>query len=97
MRAPTTTKLFVLAVVLFVCGSAAMTGYYPAARPVLGPGGSPLVGSDGKVVTHRDMAKYYRVNAPAFVLEGGSVVLFGWWLVRVLKHSYKRVSEAKTS
>ena len=97
MRVPITTTLFVLAVVLFIFGSAAMTGYYPAAKPVLGPDGSPLVGADGKLVTHRDMAKYYRVNAPAFILEGCSVVLFGWALVRVSKHSYDRVSKTKTS
>lgn len=79
-RAPKTTTLFVLAVVVLVISGALVSGYYPALKPVLGP--------DGTAVLARDMAKYYRVNAPAFALLGCSGLLFIWWLIRVSKYLY---------
>jgi len=88
MRTPKTATLFALAIVLLLTGGASESGYYPAARPVLGPDGAPLVGADGRVLLHRDMAKFYRLNAPTFVLMGCSAGLFGWWLVRVSRQLY---------
>jgi hypothetical protein len=88
MRAPKTTTIFVLAVVLLVIGGAAESGYYPAAKPVLGPDGASVLGADGRALVHRDMGKFYRLNAPAFALMGCSACLFGWWLIRVSRHVY---------
>jgi hypothetical protein len=95
MRNPKTTKLFVLAVLVLVLAGAAMPGYYPASKPVLGSDRSPLLGADGRPVVHQDMAKYYRLNAPAFALMGCSACLFGWWLIRVSRHVYGSFHEGR--
>jgi hypothetical protein len=84
MRAPKTITLLSLAIVLFVVSEGLMSGYFPAPVAVIGANGQPGV--------HRDMAEYYRLNAPAFVLMGCSALIFGWWLVRAAKHVYGRVS-----
>jgi hypothetical protein len=97
MRTPKTTTLFVLAVVVLIVSGALVSGYYPAAKPVLGPDGSPLIGADGRAVVHRDMAKYYRVNAPAFALMGCSACLFLWWLIRVARYFYACFVQRRTS
>jgi len=95
MRAPKTMRLFVLAVVLLIGSGALVSGYYPAPKPVLGPDGSPLIGADGKPVVYRDMANYYRLNAPAYALMGCSAFLFGWWLIRVSRQLYGSFVDAR--
>ena|SRR5436309_4578017 len=95
MRTPSTTTLFVLAVLLLLLGSAAESGYYPAATPVVGPDGTPLVGTDGRTVVHRDMEKYYRLNAPAFAMMGSGLGFFDWGLVRVSRRCYAHVFKAR--
>ena len=97
MRAPKTTTLLVLAAVLFIVGEVLMTGYYPALEPVLGPDGSPLIGVDGRAMMGRDMASYYRVNAPQFALIGCSACLFVWWSARVSKLLYASFAQRRTS
>jgi len=44
MRAPKSTTIFLLAIVLLILGGAFVSDYYPAAMPVLSPNGSPVVG-----------------------------------------------------
>src|SRR5947207_659905 len=95
MRTPKTTTLLVLAVVLLLISGAAESGYYPAAKPVLGPEGAPLVGADGRALVQRDMVKFYRLNAPTFALMGCSAGLFGWWLIRVSRHVYGSFLEGR--
>src|SRR6266699_6855018 len=97
MRAHKTMTLFVLAVVLLIVSGALVSGYYPPALPVLGPDGSPVLGPDGRAVVHRDMAEYYRLNAPAFALMGCSACLFLWWFIRVSRHLYACFLQRRTS
>jgi hypothetical protein len=54
-----------------------------------------MIGADGKPILHRDMAKYYRLNAPAFVSLGCSVALVLWSVTLASKRTYERVSERK--
>jgi hypothetical protein len=95
MKALKTSAILALAVGLFLISAAFVPAYYPAAKPVLAADGSPVLGPDGKVVTHRDMAKYYRVNRTAYILRGCSGCLFAWWLVRVSRHLYARFQEGR--
>jgi len=65
MRALKTATILLSALALLFISGAFMTDYYPAARSVVGPDGSPLLRPDGTPALHRDMVKYYRVNRSA--------------------------------
>jgi hypothetical protein len=95
MKTPKTTIIFVLAVGVLLVSGAFMTNYYPAPKPVLAADGSPVMRPDGRPLVQRDMAKYYRVNRPAFILMGCSGCLFGWWLLRVSKYLYVCFQQGK--
>ena len=90
MRTLRTRTLLIVAAVLLVLAAISIPMFYPAPIPVLGPDGSPLLKPDGSRIVHRDMTHYYRYNAPAFTMLAGSLCLFGWWLVRVLRSFYGR-------
>ena len=95
MRAPRNIELIIVAVVLLILSSAAIGDYYPAAHPVIGPDGSVLRGADGNPLVHRDMARYYRMMIPAYILFSCSVAPIVWLLVRLLRHLYCRVKNHK--
>ena len=84
MRAPTNIELVGYAFVLFVLGSAAISDYYPAAQPVLGPDGLVLHGPDGKVLVHRDMTQYFRMMLPTYILFSCGAILLIWFAVRLV-------------
>jgi hypothetical protein len=96
MRAPTNIELICYAGVLFFVGTCLIGDYYPAAHPVLGPDGSVLHGVDGKVIFHRDMARYYRMMMPTYILFSCSAVPVIWLLVRFARFLYGRVRHHKT-
>ena len=97
MRKVSSTAILVLAIGLLFIGGGYVTNYAPAAKPVLGPDGAPVYGPDGKPLLHRDMAKYYRLNRPAFILMGCSGCLFGWWVVRASRHLYACYQEGRNA
>lgn len=73
-----------------------ISDYYPAAYPVIGPDGSVLHGADGQVLFHRDMALYYKMMIPTYILFFISAVCTIWLFVRLLKFIYGRVASHKT-
>ena len=95
MKALKTSAILIAALCALFAGQIFMTGYYPAAKPVLAADGSPVLDHDGKPILHRDMKKYYEVNRTAFIFMGASACLFGWWLVRVSKHLYACFQEGR--
>jgi len=90
MRTPSTKSLLIVAALLFVLAAISIPTFYPAPVPVLGPDGFPLLKPDGRPIAHRDMTQYYRYNAGAFAMLAGSLCMFVWWLVRVLRLFYGR-------
>ena len=90
MRAPRTKTLLIIAVVLLALAAISIPTFYPAPVPVLGPDGSSVLKPDGSPVVYRDMTQYYRYNAPAFAMIAGSLCMFVWWLVRMLRLFYGR-------
>ena len=84
MRAPSTKALIVLAALSFVGIAMVDTDFYPAPVPVLGSDGLPIHRADGKVLVHRDMAPYYRMRLPAWILSFCCAVFIIWLLVRFI-------------
>jgi hypothetical protein len=95
MRAPSTKILIGVAIVSFVLAPCFISDYYPASHPVVGPDGSVLHGTDGKVLFHRDMTLYYKMMVPSYILFLCSAVSIIWLLVRLLKFLFGRVANHK--
>ncbi|MEY2466196.1 MAG: hypothetical protein QOD03_717 [Verrucomicrobiota bacterium] len=80
---------------LFLLAVSSIPTFYPAAVPVTGTDGIPLLKPDGSPVTHRDLAEFYRYNTPAFSFLAAGFCLFVWWLIRAVRFLYGRKGSTK--
>jgi hypothetical protein len=84
MRSPSTKTLIVLAAISLIGGGVLAPMWYPGPMPVIGSDGLPMHGADGKILVHRDMARFYRMWIPSEVLFVCGAALIIWLVVRFL-------------
>ena len=96
MGSPSSKTLVVLAFGSMVGGAALVPTFYPGPMPLIGSDGLPMHGPDGKILVHRDMAEFYRMSIPSWILFTCSVALTIWLFVRLLRFLYGRIKSHKT-
>src|SRR5438552_1004362 len=90
VRAPSNRTLVVLAILFFLATSILMPQWYPPPIPVTGAEGSVMYGPDGKILLHRDMARFNREALPGEICFVCFLILVVWLFIRLFRFVYGR-------
>jgi hypothetical protein len=93
VRAPSSKTLIVLAALFLSAASVLIPE--PRLIPVTGPDGSVMHGADGRVLAHRDMARWNKEIIPEEIILACFVVCIVWLLVRLFRVLYARWNDKK--